>query len=88
MAFIILFTSQLTVLINYLCALDTTAAVSCSSGVPLVRWGGIGVLVDGQAGPCMGWCRGQCIAWCMGGGGGDVMVCGGVGEKCMCILNT
>ena len=21
-----------------------------------VGWGGIGFLVDGQAGPCMGWC--------------------------------
>ena len=43
-------------------------------------WGGIGVLVDGQAGPCMGRCLGQCMAWCMGGGGDvdDVVVGGGI----------
>ena len=31
-----------------------------------VRWGGIGILVEGQAGPCMGRCM-----------GGDLMHCGG-----------
>ena len=33
-----------------------------------VRWGRIGVLVDGQAGPCMSRCMGRCMWWWCGGG--------------------
>ena len=43
-----------------------SAAVSCSSYVPLLGAGGIWFLVDGQAGLCMasmhGWCMGRCTA--------------------------
>ena len=43
----------------------------------LVRWGGIGVWDDRQAGPCMGQCMGGAwvvhgMVWCMGGD--DVMM--------------
>ena len=43
---------------------QNVAAVSCSAGGPRLGGVGIGVLVDGQAGLCMG--------RCMGGGGGSV----------------
>ena len=35
-----------------------SAAVSCSPDAYRLRWGRIWDLVDGHAGPCMGWCMG------------------------------
>ena len=33
------------------------------------------ILVDRQAGSCMGWCMGWCVGWCMDAWVGDVMGC-------------
>ena len=45
------------------------ASVKCTTNVARLGANGIGVGVDCQAGPCMGWCMG----WCMGVWNGGVL---------------
>ena len=58
------FLIKLTLIIRYLQPIlaITTAAVSCSPSTYVLGADGIGILVDGQAGPCMGRCiSGACV---------------------------